>query len=329
MADAAAARAVELLLGGRVTGVETPGDRSAESLRVRLEDRSVIATRRDNSQRGAMEAVALQALAARGAPVPRMLAFDGSWMIQEDVGEQRLSEALFHASRRDGERWLEAAVMSLRAVHDAGRAARLERLLPTLGGGDKWLDELVDIPHRLARLLDVPAPALPVADLTELLKVSRPRFIKWDARPGNAAALADGSVIWFDWEHCGCRNGLDDLAWLLGDEYTPDWPDAELELIERHLAAFDDGEDRAQAEDYLAAFGTLHMCVRLSLIVSRKGDGDWWDWQRCLSGDRVGVTREATLRVCRRAARWAERSPSTAILSPWFESLASVIEGWQ
>jgi hypothetical protein len=262
---ATAAEAVELLLGGRVTGVENPGNRGKGSFRVRLEDRSVIATRRGNAQRAAMEAVVLQALTSRQAPVPRMLAFDGSWMIQQDVGERRLSEALFHARGQEGERWLEAAVESLAAIQEAGRAARLERLLPVLGGGDEWLEELVEVPGRLARRLDLPAPAAPaaLADLAGLLKVSRPRFVKWDARPGNAAALEDGSVVWFDWEHCGRRNGLDDIAWLLGDEYTPDRPDLELELIERHLAAFDDGGDRGAAKNYLAAFGTLHMCVRV------------------------------------------------------------------
>ncbi len=127
MADAAAgaARVVELLLGGRVPAVENPGNRSEGSLRVRLDDRSVIATRRGDSQRAAMEAMVLQALASRQAPVPRMLAFDGSWMIQQDVGERRLSEALFHASGGDGERWLEAAVKSLAAIHEAGRSAGL------------------------------------------------------------------------------------------------------------------------------------------------------------------------------------------------------------
>jgi len=26
---------------------------------------------------------------------------------------------------------------------------------------------------------------------------------------------ADGGVAWIDWEHCGARDALDDLAWLL------------------------------------------------------------------------------------------------------------------
>ena len=42
------------------------------------------------------------------------------------------------------------------------------------------------------------------------------------------------------------------------------------------------------ARDYLMTFGTLHMCVRLSLILSRKEDDDWWDRDYCLDGDKIG-----------------------------------------
>ncbi len=63
----------------------------------------------------------------------------------------------------------------------------------------------------------------------------------------------------------------------------------EPELLADYLAEFT-GDDPAAAWDYLMTFGTLHMCVRLSLILSRKEDGDWWDRDYCLGGDKIGVT---------------------------------------
>ena len=67
--------------------------------------------------------------------------------------------------------------------------------------------------------------------------MSTPRFIKWDGRLGNAAARADSSVAWFDWEHCGARAWLDDVAWLLGDEYAGATTASEGHLLARHLDA--------------------------------------------------------------------------------------------
>ena len=83
----------------------------------------------------------------------------------------------------------------------------------------------------------------------------------------------DTSVRWIDWEHCGCRDPLDDLVSLLCDEYTPDWPDVEGRLLAHFLPAFVGGSSTDDASDYLATFGALHSCVRLALILEEKADG--------------------------------------------------------
>ena len=313
--------ACQTLLGVQVSGVDLPGG-ARDSIRVFYEDKSAIITRRKSLQRARLEASALYALRAHGADVPKVLAFDGIWLIQEDLGRRRLSQALREADPTEGEAWLEAALTSLAAAHRAGEAAGLDKIVVTIGGKPEWVTRLLDMPVRLGTLAGSPPPPLRVEELTRMLRVRRPRFIKWDARPGNATAREDGTVAWFDWEHSGCRNWLDDFGWLLADEYAPDLPEAEERLVERHLPSFiDREEDIDEARTYLTVFATIHSCVRISLILTSKKDKPWRDPKLTLAGDKVGVTREQCRNGLRRAARWAARTPVTEELAPWFEQL--------
>ncbi len=321
-----AAEAVTTLLGAQVKGAEQPGGRRRESVRVRLAEGAVIATRRPKTNRGRLEVGVLRALGAHTHHVPRILAFEDGWLIQEDLGERRLSEALAQSDAAGVEAWLDAALESLHAIHQAGREAGLESKVAVIGHKAGWLDELTTMPARLGAHLDMPPPAIEAAALHALLRVSTPRFIKWDARPGNAVARADGSVAWFDWEHCGARAWLDDAAWLLGDEYAGATPAAEGRLLARHLDAYADGRGADEAAAYLAAFGTFHMCVRLGLILKYKDRGEWWDAAYCLERDKIGVTRAQALLTARRAARWAARAGPVRALAPWFEAIAARIE---
>ncbi len=51
--------------------------------------------------------------------MPRVLAFGGTWLVQEDLDGWRLSQALADATEADGEAWLDAALPSLPDVHRA------------------------------------------------------------------------------------------------------------------------------------------------------------------------------------------------------------------
>ncbi len=317
-----AAQACERLLGEPCLETEQPGGGSRDSVRVRLEDRSVIATRRKNAKRAELEVFVLRALGGEGAPVPAILAYDGEWIVQEDLGPHRLSQVLARVTPEEGEVMLGSAMAGLDAAQRAGRAAGLHERVVVLGTKASWLAELIATPQRIGDHLGLPAPELATAELTQLLAVGPPRFIKWDARPGNAVVRRDLSVAWFDWEHCGCRNRLDDLGWLLGDEYVPDWPEVEEPLLTRYLPSFAEDGDVAAAGSYLRTFGTLHMCVRLALILSKKGEGAWWDADDCLAKDRVGVTAAAAVTTAGRAARWASQMPLMQALSPWLERVA-------
>ncbi|MFQ5784213.1 MAG: phosphotransferase family protein [Alphaproteobacteria bacterium] len=316
-----AVQVCQSLLGVWVREIDRPGGSSRRSVRVHTDDGSLIVTRRSNPKRASLEAAVLEALHGHGAPVPRVLAFDGVWLVQEDLGGRRLSQALAGADPAQGDAWLAAALESLARTHRAGTAAGLERRVVTLGGGRGWRAELAAMPARLANHLDLPAPPLAEQELIDLLGVGEPRFIKWDARPGNAIACDDGTIAWFDWEHCGARNRLDDAAWLLGDEYAADRPETEEALLAQYLPDFADGREVQAAAAYLAAYGTFHMCVRLSLILKQKGEGAWWNADYCLARDKVGVTPDAARKICRRAGRWASRSSLTEALTTWFETL--------
>lgn len=321
-----AARACERLLGSTVLRVERPGGRLRRSVRVVFKDRSVIVTQRRHHERARLEAEVLRALRAQGAPVPQLLAFDGVWLIQEDLGSNRLSQALAVMREADGEALLVNAMAGLAAAQQAGRTAQLERQVVTIGTRADWLRKLATTPARLGEQLQMPVPALQTDRIVEQLRPQRPAFIKWDARPANAVVQTDASVAWFDWEHCGCRNPLDDMVWLLCDEYTPDWPEAKARLIAHFLPSFLNGSSLDEAYDYLMTFGALHSCMRLSLILTEKAQGPWWDPQRCLDQDNVGVTHNMALRLCRRGARWAAQSTLTRDLADWLERVMKHLE---
>jgi hypothetical protein len=286
-----------------------------------MADRSVIVSRRDDQRRAELEAGVLSELGGHGAPSPRVLAFDGEWLIQEDLGGRRLAQALVAGTPKEAEQWLDKALDSLARIHASGRSLGLPGRVARIGGRPGWLLNLARAPEWLGARTGRPAPTLPMDALADALSTDHATFIKWDARPGNAIALADGEVAWFDWEHCGCREPLDDMAWLLGDEYTPDIPDMEDRLIARHLETIAAPGSKDAPLEYLMAFGALHMCIRLNLILTNKGDAPWREVETCLEHDKVGVALDCAHALCRRAARWASRAELTAPLAPWLASL--------
>ena len=97
-------------------------------------------------------------------------------------------------------------------------------------------------------------------------------------------------------------------------------------FLDRWIPEFSVDGDLGAARQYLMTFGVFHMSVRLALILSRKGDGSWWDHDYCLAGDKVGVTAQAGSALCQKAARWAARAPGLKALMPWFSRVGERIE---
>ncbi|MGI9508659.1 MAG: phosphotransferase [Geminicoccaceae bacterium] len=316
-------RTCQGLLRTKIERTEFPGGKSRDACRLILEDgRVAYGTRRDSPRLATLEARVLKKLKAEGASVPGVLAFNGLILIQENLGELRLSQAIDRASVAEVQEMLSGALKSLAVVHRAGEAAGLDDNVPSIGKDMPWLLGLLNQPAVVAEELDLKQPALDLDALLEVVRVRRPRLIKWDARCGNAILKDDGTVAWFDWEHCGRRNRLDDLVWLLGDEYTPDLPEIEASLLQEHLPAFADDLSVDEARAYLGAFGSLHTCVRLVLILENKDGDDWWDWNYCLERDKVGVTLKGAKRLCARGARWAAWNHLTEPLVTWFDEVA-------
>lgn len=319
----AALEACERLLGIRPVRAELTSGGRLKSLRVHLPDRTVIATRRKSPQRAELEAAVLGALNEQGAPVPTVLAFDGTWLIQEDLGTRRLSRVLRDAGEDSAEELLDRGLDSLSQIHAAAAAAGLPSRIYTIGAKPGWLERLIQAPAELGEDLGVPAPPVPTAALLALLSGTNRSFVKWDARPANACVRQDGSIAWFDWEHCGRRNRLDDLAWVLCDERVPDRQDIEERLIARYFPIFDDGGYDQGAVNYLYAFGTFHACIRLSIVL-----GSWLDSHRDAETAPLSPGRRMdAIRLVTRAGRWAGVCGLTSQLAPWFAAVADRLQG--
>ena len=319
--------ACERLLSASVKKVEYPGGRSRESCRLVLSDgRTVIATRRSTPQRADIEARILRALNKHRVPVPKLLDTDGHRIIfQEEIIGQRLSLQLKDTDGSQLEKLLDSAVNSLLSAQLAGAEEKVETDLPSLGVNGSWIKDLLKRPVVLGQFFEVPPPTYDVDKLRKLLKVTKPRFVKWDSRPGNALVDAAGTVYWYDWEHAGARNRLDDLAWLLCDEFVPDHPGVEATLLERYIPRFADSREINEAREYLMAYGTFHTLVRLGLVLKNKKDGEWWDKDYCIDRDKVGITLDCAQRLCARGSRWAGGAKATESLAPWFQTVSERI----
>lgn len=315
------------LLGGKVVSHAFPGGSRRLVARVELEDgRRAIIVRRSKSSVAVKELRIMRGLAANGARVPEVFASNGLVSAQEDLGDRRLSQAMNAVPPAEVEALLQRTLTSLAGLHQAGSRAGFDTGLAPLGAGRGWMRNLFDRPRVFSAFFEIEPPRLPIDGLELLFAVPRPRFIKWDARPANAMLADDGAIAWFDFEDAGARRRLDDVAWLLTDEFTPDLPDVEARLIDRHLEGFADGLSLPEARRYLYAYGAFHSTVRLGLILSHKRDEDWWDWDYCLERDKPGVNPIAVRRLCRRAARWAGQCDETKALEPWFQRLEQALE---
>jgi hypothetical protein len=321
----AAVEACRRLLGVEAvpeTLKKTPPDnykrRQLSSIRLIAGAATVIASRRRSVQLAGRETAALTAMGLCRAPAPRLLAAEGLWLIQEDVGRTRLSQKLQGMNRSDGLALLAAAADGLWRCQEAGAKAGLAAQGVELTGYDK----LMAAPAKLAEILKIPAPEFAQQKIRPLIAAPESVFIKWDARPANAIVSDAGAVLWIDWEEWGRRCRLDDLVWLVCDEWVPDWGEAEDEWVAReiraHAAPF---AGLREAERYFAAFGTLHLLLRLGVLLITKGAGGWWDEDLAHAHDLIGVTRECALRLISRAARFAAKVEELQPLGEWTTSL--------
>lgn len=320
-----AADACARLLGITPTEVQAPRRARVgvpDSFRCVFGPRSVIATSRANPRALVLEARALRELGERGVPVPKLLAEAPDWIIVEDVGSRRLSREINQRADLPVENVLDRCLGALSQAHEAGRLAGLDAVFDPLRAGR--IEELLQMIPVLASQLGVEHPELDLDGLRATINLQDTTFIKHSALPSHTVLMdepsPDARVVLIDWQQAGPGDPLEDLVTLLGDESLPDIPDIEGRLIERHLAAFG-GAGRREA---LFALGTLHVARRLVMILSFKGDDDWWDGDEALARDLPLVRAAAVTRLSLRGARWAAASAATRSLAEWFQALGRV-----
>lgn len=299
--------------------VSFPGGVDRNVCRVLWADgRSAVACLRDEPGRARFEERVLQALWQQGAPVPQVLHFNGLLLVQEDLSGERLATLLARSDAATRQQWLGRALHSLHAIHQAGSRAGLDHCVPALGIEGSWLERHLRQLDKTADFFGIELPELPSQDILDVLLLLQPRFIKWDSRPGNAMCMADGRVAWFDWEHCGARNRLDDLVWLMCDEGVPFDAAVEQAVLAEYVPLFADGLSLEAAHRYTRIAGVLHSTARLGLILHKREDEGWWDAEEILAYDYIGVTLTQAQGLCQRAAAWAAREPLLAGLDDWF-----------
>jgi len=315
------ARLAEAHFGKPVERISAPGGSSRDSLRVHFADSSVIATWRESKGQRARELAILQGLDGAGGLVPRCLGVAGEMFFQSDAGRRRLSVDLARASVAEQVVLARRAGDSLMELRARARAAGINADLPPVGLGRAWRRGFVRSAEKLADRLGLVPPALDRRGLIDAVAAEPREFVKWDARPGNAAVRADGGLVWFDFEQAGLRHGIEDLAWLAGDEFWPLDREATLFAWRDLLTGIDAAERRM-----LDIFTALHMAGRLRLILHKPTGIAWIPVAEGLRYDQIGRAPEVIAGLCRRALGWARSQPLTHPLAGFFDQVADWTE---
>ena len=323
------AQLAQRMFGRDPRRVAFPGGKSRAAFIADMGERSEagepqpwVFARRGDKDDAAMEGIVLKGLATSGR-TPRLKGIWRDWVVQEALPGLRLPLALDMA---DGEEervdLVERALEALATIHATAQRTGLHHRVPKVGTVDRWLWDRTGAAKRISLDAGIRAPDIDREWLVERMDVKRTHFVKWDARPGNALVHED-HVSWFDWEDCGRSTPLDDLAFVLFDEWTPLTQASTAMLMERHRAAFNPTLGEEEGALYLRLFAMTHTVLRLRMALKlRNRDGEWWDRDYCLEGDKVGVTASESGRLVRRGRWLAADTPQLAAYVPWLDEIA-------
>lgn len=301
--------------------VAFPGGRSRSAFMAEIGDERFVLAKRDTPGDAVIEGIVMKVLSPTGL-VPRVVKVVDEWVVQELVDGIRLPVFLDGlADIREREEILDQSLSALADLQDYAHAQNLHHRVPRVGPDRDWSDGNLTRARKISEIVGIAPPLLDYGRLEKLFRLDPRDFVKADARPGNALVCGDRTV-WFDWEGCGRRHALDDLAFVLSDEWTAIDPDTETRLIERHLSRFARNRSEAEAFEYLMAFGVFHMLARMHRAIRyRDRDGKWWSRDKCLHNDKIGVTPTEVGLMCDRARRWSLQVTALHTLAPWCESL--------
>ncbi|MGI9364944.1 MAG: phosphotransferase [Rhizobiaceae bacterium] len=301
--------------------VAFPGGKSRSAFIADMGDTPYVFAKRSDRADAQLEGIVLRTLGPSGY-VPRLKAVIDEWVVQEWVPGERLPVVMDQiADMEERKRRVSEALECLIHIHNEAHGANLHHRIPKIGTVDNWLWDRTGAAKRISNSIGLPAPELDREKLVKLMDVKRDEFVKWDARPGNAM-VSDQGTIWFDWEDCGRSKALDDLAYLLCDEWTNLDAQSEEELLKSYFPFFNRSLSQERGEHYLRLFGVTHMILRIRMAQKyHSRDGEWWDRDYCLNGDKVGVTATEIGREIARASRWADGVAEFKPLVPWLQSL--------
>ncbi len=308
------------IFGTHVEKMTAPGGRKRASIRVHLPDRTVIATYRPASRRRDMELRVLRRLSEEGAGVPKLLGVHDNILFQSDAGSRRLTSELVRCRNEDLEHLVTRTYESLWEIKAAARRSGLVADVPPVATGLEWLRDFTHEARNLSSRLAIRSPRLKLAPLAQSLVTLPVEFIKWDARPGNASVQDDGSIVWFDWEHAGRRRGVEDFAFLLGDEFWTLPPTKSLSLFARSCP-----HDPDTLVPLLRRFSTMQIVQRISLIESQQRKHGWNREDRARRYDRIGTAPELLRRLRDHGVEMALMDPQTEPLVDWFDDVTKAI----
>jgi hypothetical protein len=277
--------------------------------------------RRPDEQAAAIEGIVMKCLSPTGL-VPRLVTVKGPWVVQECMPGIRVPIAIDELEDMpDREALLDHCIAALASLQAHAHEERLQHRVAKLGAKEDWTFGHTDRPERISKVLGIQPPVVDLKPLAKRFRNDHRDFIKGDARPGNAL-VNDNRLVWIDWDGCGTRNALDDLAFILADEWTAIDPRTETRLLQKHLPSFARNRSDSEAYDYLMAYGVFHMCARIRRAIRyRQRDGKWWNRETCLLGDKIGVTKSEVGRMCARSMRWADEVAELRPMVPWFQQV--------
>lgn len=303
----------ERQFGRPVQKITAPGGRGRASARVHFSDMTAIATYRPDARNRDREIALLQRFEGLDVPAPRILGRQGDVVFQQDLGNMRLSRALGEADDARARELAASGLTSLWKLKQAAEDIGLLDELPAIASSKDWALKYMAAPLHLSKMLHIDPPELSTARVLASLMAKPTAFVKWDARPGNAMVLPDGSISWFDWEHYGRRGGYEDIPFLFGDEFWTLDADASLDAF-RATAP----DAMLEFEPVLIRMSALQAVQRLSLISERHNEKGWLEATIALGQDRVGTAPELVRRLARHGADWANRDALMEPLADWF-----------
>lgn len=313
----AIARLAEELFDEPVIRITAPGGRSRDSVRVHFDGWTAIASVRSKPARLEREAAFLTRMTGSGAPVPKLLDVAEGVLFQTDLGSTRLTAELMRREGAAREALVEEVFESLWQIKDLVWSTGFLQEVRPIATAQVWLERFASQPRHIAANFGLPAPAFDSEAFARKLRVPAGTFVKWDARPGNAALDSDGRVHWFDWEDYGRRGGIEDFAFLIGDEFWPVDVDTSLRLFAATNRMANDG-----TVQQLARFAMLCAAQRLRYMRDQWNEHGWISEGLARRYDRIGGSEGLIAPICDRAAALADLDPVSRPLAEWFRSLA-------